>query len=95
MGRSLLRVAEVIARTGLPRSSIYRRMANGSFPRCIAIGPFSAAWVADEIDAWIDARISEARRLPWRAAPKRKRGRPRKAPERALPQADAEQQASK
>jgi len=41
---SLLRLPVVRARTGLSRSSIYARVAAGTFPRPIAIGPRAVAW---------------------------------------------------
>ena len=58
---SLLRLPVVRARTGLSRSSIYARVAAGTFPRPIAIGPRAVAWPSDAIDAWIDERIHESR----------------------------------
>lgn len=56
---SLLRLPVVRARTGLSRSSIYARVAAGTFPRPIAIGPRAVAWPSDAIDAWIGERIRE------------------------------------
>ena len=56
---SLLRLPTVRARTGLSRSSIYARVAAGTFPRPVAIGPRAVAWPSDAIDAWIGERIRE------------------------------------
>jgi prophage regulatory protein len=56
---SLLRLPTVRARTGLSRSSIYARVAAGTFPRPISIGPRAVAWPSDAIDAWIGERIRE------------------------------------
>lgn len=58
MGRRLLRLNEVKTMTGKSRSSIYD---DSSFPRPVKIGARSAAWVCDEVEAWIQGRI-EARR---------------------------------
>jgi prophage regulatory protein len=55
----LERLPTVTARTGLKRSEIYRRMAIGTFPKRIALGPNSTAWDSREITAWIEARIAE------------------------------------
>ncbi len=59
MADRFLRLSEVIARTGLSRSTIYLRIAKGEFPKQASIGPNASAWLASEIDAWIAARIAE------------------------------------
>jgi prophage regulatory protein len=59
----LVRMAEVRERTGLARASIYRMMADGTFPALIRLGPATVAWRESEIDAWILATIAEAERL--------------------------------
>jgi prophage regulatory protein len=55
----ILRLPEVKARTGLSTSAIYEGIARGSFPRQLKISAKSIGFVADEIDAWIAARITE------------------------------------
>lgn len=55
----LLRLTDVKARTGKSTSSIYEAIAVGTFPRPVKVGPRTSAWVESEIDAWIEARISE------------------------------------
>jgi prophage regulatory protein len=57
---SLLRLPAVRVRTGLSRTSIYARVAAGTFPRPIHIGPRAVAWPSDVIDAWIGDRIRES-----------------------------------
>jgi prophage regulatory protein len=52
----LLRRPEVEQRTGLRKSAIYEQMAAGSFPQPRRISTRCVAWVASEIDAWIEAR---------------------------------------
>lgn len=49
---AMLRRPEVERQTGLSRSSIYRQMDEGSFPRPRRIGRKSVAWLASEIEAW-------------------------------------------
>lgn len=56
----LIRLNDVIAKTGLGRSSIYKYIAEAAFPRPVPLGGRAVAWVSDEVDAWILARI-EAR----------------------------------
>jgi len=57
----LLRRPEVEARTGLSRSSIYARMAEGTFPRPVRLGKYGVAWIEAEIDEWVRNRISAGR----------------------------------
>ncbi|MFO1465888.1 MAG: AlpA family phage regulatory protein [Steroidobacteraceae bacterium] len=38
-----MRLPEVTARTGLSRSSVYRKMTEGSFPEPVVLGPLNAA----------------------------------------------------
>jgi prophage regulatory protein len=53
----ILRLPEVIARVGLKRASIYLRVADGTFPKQIALGVRAVGWLESEIDAWIAMRI--------------------------------------
>jgi prophage regulatory protein len=52
----LLRMPEVLARTGLSRTRLY---ADPTFPRSVKIGERAVAWVEDEIGDWVAARIAE------------------------------------
>ncbi|WP_321961730.1 AlpA family transcriptional regulator [Paraburkholderia sp. J7] len=56
----LLRLPEVRARTGMGTTTVYRRMAEGTFPRPIPIGGNRVAWIESQIDTWIAARIEAA-----------------------------------
>lgn len=62
---SLLKLPEVIRRTGVCRAAIYVRMEKGTFPSSIKDGA-STRWVESEINAWVHGRIAAAR------APERK-----------------------
>jgi prophage regulatory protein len=60
----ILRRKQVESRTGLSRSTIYARIAEGSFPRPIDLGGGRAVgWVEAEIEAWLQARITSSRKL--------------------------------
>lgn len=50
----IIRLKTVLARTGLSRSTIYRKIADGSFPRQVAIGTHSAGWRESAINRWIE-----------------------------------------
>jgi predicted DNA-binding transcriptional regulator AlpA len=46
----------------LKRSTIYANMAAGKFPKPIPLGsPHAVAWLASEIDEWIQTQIRVAR----------------------------------
>jgi len=59
----LLRRSAVEELTGLPKSTLYRRVAEGSFPRPIRLGRRAVAWPQSAIVEWIEARKAEAERL--------------------------------
>jgi len=56
----LIRFGAVREITGLARSTIYLRIADGLFPPAIALGPRSVAWAEFEIAALNAARIRGA-----------------------------------
>jgi len=59
MAHTILRFPQVIAITGLPRSTIYAKLAadNDNFPRPIRLGARSVGFVAREIDDYIAQQI--------------------------------------
>jgi prophage regulatory protein len=57
----MLRLREVLRRTGLSRSTIYAYIAAKEFPSPIPLGPRAVGWVEDEVNAWIEERIRAAR----------------------------------
>jgi prophage regulatory protein len=52
----LIRLPEVIARTGLSRSSIYRLEKQGRFVSRVRLGERAIAWRLEEVAAWIEGR---------------------------------------
>ncbi len=55
----ILRRVEVEHVTGLPRATIYDKIAKGLFPRPIKLGIRSVGWLETEVIAWREARIAE------------------------------------
>jgi prophage regulatory protein len=53
----LIRLPEVQHRVGLGRSTIYRWMAEGKFPKPVQLGGYSVAWAEHEVEEWIDSRL--------------------------------------
>lgn len=52
-----LRLKEVLARTGISRSQVYKLEAEGRFPARVKLGSISVAWVDAEVEAWCRRRI--------------------------------------
>ena len=52
----LLRLAEVRTRCGLSRSSLYRQMGEGAFPRPLRVGVRAVRWPESEVEAWLATR---------------------------------------
>lgn len=61
MAHNILRLPAVILKTGLSRSSIYLRVAEGSFPRSVSLGPRAVGWLEADIDAWVMERVQVSR----------------------------------
>lgn len=54
--KRVLRLKEVRHRTGLGRSTIYRWMDEGWFPKPVRLGARTVAWIEREIDNWLMSR---------------------------------------
>lgn len=59
--KTIWRLHTVMARTGLPRSTIYHKMSLDEFPQSINLGLRSVGWIADEVEEWIQNRIDGSR----------------------------------
>ncbi|KRV02456.1 phage transcriptional regulator AlpA [Pseudomonas aeruginosa] len=55
----IIRLKEVIESTGLARSTIYKYIAEGTFPKPVSLGDRCVGWVDGEVHDWILARIEE------------------------------------
>ena len=49
----ILRLKAVLDRTGLCRSTMYRKMKSGSFPKNVQISTRCAGWRESAINAWM------------------------------------------
>jgi prophage regulatory protein len=49
----IIRLKTVLDRTGLSRSTIYRKIAEGTFPRQVKVSIHGAGWHESAIDRWI------------------------------------------
>ena len=48
----ILRLREVLDRSGLSQPTIYRRMKLGTFPPTVALGVNSVGWYESEFEIW-------------------------------------------
>ena len=55
----IIRLKEVIDSTGLARSTIYKYIGEGIFPKPVSLGDRCVGWVDSEVHDWILARIEE------------------------------------
>ena len=53
MSNRLIRIKDVMDRTGLARSTVYKYISLGQFPQPIKLGTRAVAWVEHEVEAWI------------------------------------------
>lgn len=55
----LIRIGEVLAKTGISRSYCYAMANQGKFPAPVKLSERSSAWVESEVDSWIAMRIAQ------------------------------------
>jgi len=60
MSIKILRLPDVITRTGLSRSTIYLQISDNRFPRPVSLGARAVGWLESDIDRWIETRIELA-----------------------------------
>jgi prophage regulatory protein len=54
----IIRLKTVLARTGLSRTTLYRKMGEGTFPRQVKISIHGAGWRESAINRWIADPVS-------------------------------------
>jgi prophage regulatory protein len=55
----LLRIADVSIKTTLAKSTIWLKMAEGSFPKPTKLSPAINVWKESDIDEWIENKFSQ------------------------------------
>ncbi|EFC1893566.1 TPA: helix-turn-helix transcriptional regulator [Klebsiella pneumoniae] len=59
--QNLIRLPEVLKRTGFGKAWIYRLISEGRFPAPVKIGVRAVAFVESEVDEWIQSVIETSR----------------------------------
>ena len=54
----IIRLSTVLSRTGLSRSTIYRKIAESTFPAQLRISINGAGWRESDIDRWVASPAS-------------------------------------
>lgn len=63
MVQNILRREDVERATGLPRSSLYAKIAAGEFPKPIKLGQRASGWLEEDVAKWQRARIAASREV--------------------------------
>jgi prophage regulatory protein len=63
MPEKILRLPNVLDRTGLSRSNIYLRVTEGRFPRPVSLGARAVGWIETEVEEWIARQIEVSREI--------------------------------
>jgi len=58
---TILRLPAVMANIGLSRSSIYLRVAEGTFPKPVSLGARAVGWLQSDIEEWLRQRVELSR----------------------------------
>ncbi|GGX99957.1 MULTISPECIES: helix-turn-helix transcriptional regulator [Vogesella] len=59
-GAYILRLPQVVAMTGLSKSSLYGLMRKSQFPASISLGPRAVGWPSHLVQQWLADRINRA-----------------------------------
>jgi prophage regulatory protein len=60
----VIRLPEVLEKTGLGRTTIWRMEAAGTFPQSVSLGGKAVGWIEAEIDTWIEACMAARQSRP-------------------------------
>ena len=55
----LIKLKQVMDCTGLARSTVYKFMADGQFPKPVKLGSKMVAWVEGEVLGWINTKVAK------------------------------------
>ena len=54
---TILRLTDVLKRTGIRRSTLYNRIAKKEFPHQVSLGGRAVGWLKREVDEWVSGRM--------------------------------------
>jgi len=59
----VMRLPKVIETTGLTKTTIYKRIADKTFPAQISLGHKAVGWLEADIQDWIQERIAQSQMM--------------------------------
>ncbi len=59
---TVLRMPKTSAKSGLSKPSIYRKVADGTFPKPIKLGKRAIGWLEKDIEDWISNQIEATKK---------------------------------
>ena len=57
---NILRLPKVTEKTGLAKSTIYKKIAAREFPVPISLGAKAVGWLQSDVDKWIEGQIAKS-----------------------------------
>lgn len=55
----VLRLHQVMETTGLSRSTVYKYISEGAFPKPLSLGERCVGWLESEVHDWLLTRLEE------------------------------------
>lgn len=55
----LIKLKDVMHITGLARSTVYKYIADGNFPKPVSLGERNVAWLYSEVEDWIWDKVEQ------------------------------------
>jgi len=54
----ILRIQEIVQKTGLSRRTVYTEISEGRFPKPVQLSSRRVGWPEDEVDAWLAEKVT-------------------------------------
>lgn len=54
----IIRLKDVMKMTGLGRSTVYKFIAENTFPKPVSLGDRCVGWVEGEVVSWIESKVA-------------------------------------
>ena len=61
MAKKFIRLPGVLDRAGVQKSKLWEMVKKEEFPQPIKLSPGTTVWIEEEVDQWVEDKISEYR----------------------------------
>ena len=55
----IIRLKEVLSKTGLSTATLYRRIKDKQFPASVSLGGSAVGWSENAVNAWVQAKLTQ------------------------------------